>query len=327
VARDRDAAWMLSTAAPVAATRRMRAALAAVLGPHMKALGFRGSASAGYRRLGARGVDCLRVQFHHGRFRLDAGQVPPRRSLTARTFKQDWTMYANPSLKARPSLKRASLAGKGPCCWQDWFVFERARSADGFAKVAKAARLAVEGVGEAFWGGPTQTEVDRGSALAAIKRSARSATPGELAKLLKAAGCSVLESCELARGLSVPARLALLQAILTRKPPAKADVDERGAYVQAANDASVLASKLGNWPLALKVIDAHLVFSREMPGFGHTAACALAKAGRHSEAVVHVQRALDAKYYDAARMERDRDLDAIRHSDAFKKAYARWRSQ
>jgi hypothetical protein len=123
----------------------------------------------------------------------------------------------------------------------------------------------------------------------------------------------------------MPARLALCLAILQRKLPPKLKRDERAAYVSTVNDASVWASKLGDWKLALKIIEPYLGLSTEDAAFGHTAACALAKAGNTEAALEQVQRALTGKYHGAARMEHDRDLDAIRKTTAFAELFAQSR--
>jgi hypothetical protein len=59
----------------------------------------------------------------------------------------------------------------------------------------------------------------------------------------------------------------------------------------------------------------------------HTAACALAKANRRAEAMLQVKRALDDDYFGCEQMERDADLDSLRHSEAFKRLFAKWRAQ
>jgi hypothetical protein len=78
---------------------------------------------------------------------------------------------------------------------------------------------------------------------------------------------------------------------------------------------------------ALAIVAPYLAQSTELDRLGHSAACALAKNGRAAEALVQVKRALAADYFDAERMETDRDLDLVRKTDAFRALYAAWRKK
>ncbi len=122
---------------------QMKRALQQYLVPSLRSLGFSGGL-AGFRRLGARGVDVLVVPTFKGVVQLDAGRVKRRATLGARTVRQDWATYAGTASGAsRRRLETA--AGKG--VWR----YDDLRAPGDFDRVAKALVRVVERAGVAFW--------------------------------------------------------------------------------------------------------------------------------------------------------------------------------
>jgi uncharacterized protein DUF4304 len=126
-------------------------ALRSVVGRRLRARGFVGSFPT-YRRLRRSQIDIIHFQFAWGTsFRLDAGVVPPRRSLATRTPQQDWAVMANPSLKVRP--KKRSVLGKVTRYRPggDFFSFDNIAPSS-FPKLAAVVASVIEEVGERFFG-------------------------------------------------------------------------------------------------------------------------------------------------------------------------------
>jgi len=81
--------------------------------------------------------------------------------------------------------------------------------------------------------------------------------------------------------------------------------------------AAVPYSREENWPEAIRIHVAALVEQPEHPALLYNLACMEARGGRHLDALLHIQRAveLDPKWADYAR--RDSDFAAIRSEPGF----------
>ena len=125
--------------------------LRTVIGSRLRALGFVGAFPT-YRRLRTSQIDIVHFQFAWGTsFRLDAGVIPPRRSLATRSPAQDWAVMANPSLKVKP--KKRSVLGKVTRFRPggDFFSFDNIAPSS-FPKLAAVVADVIEEVGERFFG-------------------------------------------------------------------------------------------------------------------------------------------------------------------------------
>ena len=136
---------------PAARKAAVRKALRAVVGPRLRALGFVGSFPT-YRRLRPSQIDIINFQFAWGTaFRIDAGVIPPRRSLASRTPTQDWLVMATPSLRVRPkkrdTLFRVTKFRPGG----DFFSFDRIAPSS-FPRLAAVVADVLEDFGERFFG-------------------------------------------------------------------------------------------------------------------------------------------------------------------------------
>ena len=234
----------------------MRKALAVVMGPRLRELGFQGSAGAG--------------------FRLDCGMVPGRgEAQSQKVYRRLACLRPGQASEGR----RAQVASwHRALCWETGSSSKRRKARSCSRRSQRWQPMpSRRSAGPSGVGPPRQTGA-RTKALGALKRVAKTETRPPVARRTAEGAFTFTELYALDRSKQT---LPIYRAALQRPVPAKPFVDERAAYTEIVNDASVLASREGNWKLALEVIDGHLHLSKELTRLTHTAACALAKANPH----------------------------------------------
>lgn len=132
-------------------TRLIKKALTRVFFPEMRALGFQGG-HGGFRRLTSLGVDVLVIRYDFGSFQLDAGRLPSRQNLNARTIFQDWGDYAT-SPDPKPGCARKSLyATETNYCFEYGDIKDN--DLEGYHQMAESAVRSVKREGLPFWSQP-----------------------------------------------------------------------------------------------------------------------------------------------------------------------------
>jgi hypothetical protein len=130
--------------------KMIRTALQSIFSKEMRDIGFEGRLPW-YRRLGTNGIEILHVQFEKGRyrFRLDAGKIPLRAKLTAKSPQQDYGLFTSSSHRIGNRSLLIKVAKHRPGA--DWFFYDSGTTPTYFNSVAKSAADIAISEGTKFW--------------------------------------------------------------------------------------------------------------------------------------------------------------------------------